>query len=67
MSVFINRLRNRVSQATYRPRRSASYLRGADDDSPKYKPRTLSEHLEGLFLEEVKEAKEAKKEDGEKE
>ena len=65
MSVFMNRLRNRVSQATYRPRRvpasrSSDSEGDGDSESSKHRPRTLSEHLEGLFLEEVKEEKKEK-------
>ena len=49
MSVFMNRLRNRVSQATYRPRRSS----GKSGDSAKSKPKTFSERLESMFIEDI--------------
>jgi hypothetical protein len=50
----MNRLKNRVSQATYRPRRSSPNGKNGRAESA---PRTIADRLEGIFMEEVKDSK----------
>ena len=58
MSVFMNRLRNRVSQVTYRPRRSPSPPGDKKESgASKHRPKSLFDRLEGHFMEEEREPK----------